>query len=88
MEGGDGPTLDAGHENTVSVVLVLLNEVTWSLFCRNGNEGNALVGRLEPDNLGLLLITGLVMAGVATVTSSPFRFLLLLGSLAAGSKEA
>ena len=46
MKGGDWPSLDARNEDSVSVVLMLLNKVTGSLFGRNGNQWNTLAAKL------------------------------------------
>ena len=57
MEGGDGPSLDAGNKDSVGIVLVLLNKVPGSLLGGDGNQRHTLVSWLEPNNLGLVLVT-------------------------------
>ncbi|GJC81881.1 hypothetical protein ColLi_04718 [Colletotrichum liriopes] len=88
MQRSDRPALNAGHEDAISVVLVLLDEVAGRLLGRNGNERHALVGRLEPDNLGLLLRPVVMVTVVTTISGGSLGLLLLLGSLAAGSEQA
>ena len=54
-------TFNAGDEQLVGVRLRILNEVLGRLLSGNGNEGNTLVGRLEPDDLGAFdRATGLI----------------------------
>ncbi|GKT84717.1 hypothetical protein Ct61P_02567 [Colletotrichum tofieldiae] len=88
MQRSDRPALNAGHEDAISVVLVLLDEVAGRLLGRNGNERHALVGRFEPDNLGLLLRPVVMVTVVTTISGGSLGLLLLLGSLAAGSEQA
>jgi hypothetical protein len=87
VQRSDGPALYAGHKNSIRIILVLLNKVARRLLGGDSDEGDTLVRRLEPHNLGLLLLTGLRVASVATLTGSPLSLLLLLGSLAAGSEK-
>lgn len=86
MQGGDGPALDASHKDAVRVVLVLLDEVPRGLLGRDGDEGNALVSRLEPDNLGFLLVPAVLVP--TAIPGSALGLLLLLGGLAAGTQQA
>ena len=83
MEGGNGPTLDASNKDLVRVVLMLLHKITRSLLGGNSNQGNTLVGRLEPDNLRFFLLSVVLTASTA-ITMLAFGFLLLLRSLATG----
>jgi hypothetical protein len=87
MKGGDWPSLNAGNENTVSIILVLLDEVTWSLLGGNSDEGHTFVGRLEPHNLGLVLLSLLLVASIVSVSSLTFGFLFLFRGLTAWTEE-
>lgn len=67
-------TLDASDEQLVGVRLRVLHEVRGRLLGGNSDEGNTLVGRLEPDNLGTLNRT----AGLITFVALPLTTLGLL----------
>ena len=70
-------TLDAGDEELVRIGFRVLHKVRWRLFSGDGNEGNTLVGGLEPDDLGTLDRT----TRLVTLVSFPLAtlgFLLLL----------
>lgn len=71
-------TLDARDEKLVYIVLRVLHEVRWCLFCRNRNQGDTLVCGLEPDDLGPLDDGTLVVISTITFTLAAFSFLLLL----------
>ncbi|KAI6772177.1 hypothetical protein HG530_003135 [Fusarium avenaceum] len=88
VERSDGPALYAGHKDSIRIVLVLLDKVAGGLLSGDSNKGYTLVGRLEPNNLGLLLLARLGVARVAAFTGSPLSLLLLFGSLTAGAEQA
>jgi hypothetical protein len=71
-------TLDTRNKESVSVCLRVLNEVGRGLLSGDRNERDALVGRLEPDDLrpfrGLLF----VILGTITLTFTSFSFLFFL----------
>ena len=66
---------------------MFLDKVTRGLFGGNRNERYTLVGRFEPNNLGLVLVAVIVVTAVATISGLPFGLLLLLRRLATGTKE-
>lgn len=82
MKGCDRPSLDASHEYAISIVLMSLNKVPWGLLSRDCNERYALIGRFEPDNLGLVLLAILLMTARVTFTLLALSFLFLFRSLA------
>ena len=47
MEGCDRPSLNASNEDSIGIVLVLLNEVARSLFGGDSNQRNSLARRGE-----------------------------------------
>ena len=72
--------LDACHKELVGVGLGVLDEVGGCLLCRDSDERNTLVSWLEPDNLGTLNGTLLLLFTTVALTLSAFSLLLLLGS--------
>ena len=79
-------TFNAGDEQLVGVRLRILNEVLGRLLSGNGNEGNTLVGRLEPDDLGAFdRATGLI--ALVTLAFATLSLLLLLRRSGRGAKE-
>jgi hypothetical protein len=64
---------------------VLLYEISRSLFGWDSDERNALVGRLEPHNLWLVLLAFRLLTARVFSAGLTFGLLLLLGSLAAWS---
>lgn len=73
-------TLDAGNKQFVRVSLGVLDKVRRCLLCRNSNERNTLVSRLEPDDLWPFDRTTLLLFTTVTFTLATLSFLLLLGS--------
>ncbi|KAJ8607307.1 hypothetical protein MRB53_040405 [Persea americana] len=84
MQGCDWPSLDAGNEDAIGVVLVPLDKVPGRLLGGNGNERDALIRGLEPDDLRLVLLT-VVVTTVASVSCLSLGFLLFFSSLAAST---
>ena len=70
-------TLDTGDEQFIGISLRVLNEVRRRLLGGNSNEGDTLVGRLEPNNFGTFNRTTRLVALVA-LSLATFSLLLLL----------
>ena len=80
-------TLDAGDEQLVGICLRVMHEVRGRLLSGDSNEGNTLVSRLEPDNLGAFnRATRLVTAITFTLTA--LSLLLLLGRCGRWTQQA
>src|SRR5690606_12980954 len=86
MKGSDGPSLDCSNKNSVGVRLMILDKISRSLLRGNCNKRNPLVGRLEPHNLGLLLLP-LLRTRRSAFPGLPFSLLLLFGGLAAWTQK-
>lgn len=84
MERRDRPSLDACDKDAVGIVLVLLYEISRGLFGWDGDERDALIGRLEPNDLWLVLLAFRLTARMLAA-SLTLGLLLLFGSLAAGA---
>lgn len=80
-------TLNAGNEETIAVSFGVLDEVGGSLLGGDSNEGNTLVGGLEPNNLGTLDNFRAILLASVTLALSALSFLLLLGSGRGGTKK-
>lgn len=83
MKGGDRPSLYASDKDTVGIVLVMFDEIAWSLFGWNSNQGYTLVSWLEPDNLWFVLLTILLVASRGTIAMLTLSLLLLFSCLTA-----
>ena len=80
-------TLDAGDKQLVGIRLRVLHEVRRRLLGGNGNEGNTLVSRLEPDDLGTLDGTLLGLLAGYPLALAALSLLLLLGSGRRGTQK-
>ena len=78
-------TLDACDEQLVRIRLRILDEVRRSLFRRDSDEGNALIGGLEPDDLRALNLAAGFIALVALAFAT-LGLLLLLRRSGRGAK--
>lgn len=85
MKGSDWPSFNACNKNTICVVLMPFNKIARSLLSRNGNERYTLISRLEPYNLGLVLLTVLLVSTRAAFSLLTFGFLFLFCGLTARS---
>ena len=81
MKGSNRPALNASNKDAVSVVLMMLDKVSWSLLGRDSDERYALVSRFEPDYLRLVLLAVLMMAPRVSFALLPLSFLFLFGRL-------
>ena len=88
MQRGDRPSLNASNEYAASIILMLLDKITWSLLGGNSDEGNTFVCRFKPDNLRLVWLSVLLLSTRATITVLTFSFLLLLRSLTTRSEQS
>ena len=79
--------LDAGDEELVGIRLGVLHEVRRGLLGRDSDERHALVGRLEPDDLGALDGAAGLVALVALALAA-LGLLLLLGCRRGRAEEA
>jgi hypothetical protein len=80
MQGANGVALDAGNKQLVCILVCIFNEVNWCLLSRNGNKRDALVRRLEPNDLGALDGSTTRFITAVTFSLTTLGFLLLLGS--------
>ena len=73
-------TFDTSDEKLVCIRLRVLNEVRGRLLSRNSNEGNTLVGGLEPHDLGTLDGPTRLIALIALPLAALSLLLFLRGS--------
>lgn len=79
-------TLDAGHEEFVSIPVGVLDKVGRGLLSRNGNKRHTFVRWLEPNNLGTFNGAPRFVTTI-TLPFSAFRLLFLLSSSRGRSQE-
>ncbi len=84
MQRCNGPSLNAGNEDPVGVVLVVFDEIARRLLGWYGDQRHTLVGRLEPYNFRLFWLSLMLVSSRVPLSLLSFGFLLLLGCLAAG----
>lgn len=79
--------LDTSNEKLIGVCLRVLDEVCGCLFCGDGDERDAFVSWLEPDNLGAFDRSPRFIPTV-TFALATFSLLFLLGSGRRWAKQA
>ena len=78
MKTCDGPAFNGSNKEGIAVILMIVDKVLGGLFSWDGDERDAFVGRLEPDNFWFLLLLVVLRLGRGFAASETFLLLLLL----------
>jgi hypothetical protein len=71
-------TLDARHEQFIYICVGILDEIRRGLLSGDGDERDALVRRLKPDDLGALNWRTTRLVTTVSLTLTTFSLLFLL----------